>query len=40
MKHDGKSTGLFQEEEGDYNLEEETKYKLKLGTEKSELSFW
>ena len=39
MRHDGKSTGLFQEEEEDYNLEEETKYKLKLGTEKSDSAF-
>jgi hypothetical protein len=39
MKHDGKSTGLFQEEEEDYNLEEDTKYKLKLGTEKSDSDF-
>tara|TARA_Y100000592_G_scaffold55519_1_gene87319 strand:- start:12778 stop:13938 length:1161 start_codon:yes stop_codon:yes gene_type:complete len=39
MRHDGKSTGLFQEEEEDYNLEEETKYKLKLDTPKSEPAF-
>lgn len=39
MKHDGKSTGLFQEEEEDYNLEEDTKYKLKLGTKKSDSAF-
>ena len=39
MKHDGKSTGLFQEEEEDYNLEEETKYKLKLDAPKSEPAF-
>ena len=31
MKHDDKSTGLFSDEEEGYNLEEETKYKLKLG---------
>lgn len=30
MKHDDKSTGLFSDEEEGYNLEEETKYKLKL----------
>jgi hypothetical protein len=39
MRHDGKSTGLFQEEEDDYNLEEETKYKLKLDAPKSEPAF-
>ena len=39
MKHDGKSTGLFQEEEEDYNLEEETKYKLKLDAPQSEPAF-
>tara|TARA_Y100000389_G_scaffold175508_1_gene186347 strand:- start:4177 stop:5397 length:1221 start_codon:yes stop_codon:yes gene_type:complete len=39
MRHDGKSTGLFQEEEEDYNLEEETKYKLKLDAPKSEPAF-
>jgi len=33
------STGLFQDEEDGYNLEEETKYKLKLGTPKSEPAF-
>lgn len=30
MKHDNKYTGLFSDEEEGYNLEEETKYKLKL----------
>ena len=39
MRHDNKSTGLFSNEEEDYNLEEETKYKLKLDTPKSEPAF-
>lgn len=33
------STGLFQDEEDGYNLEEETKYKLKLDAPKSEPAF-
>lgn len=33
------STGLFEDEEDGYNLEEETKYKLKLDTPKSEPAF-
>lgn len=33
------STGLFEDEEDGYNLEEETKYKLKLGAPKSEPAF-
>jgi len=33
------STGLFSNEENGYNLEEETKYKLKLDTPKSEPAF-
>lgn len=35
-KADGMSTGLFQDEEDGYNLEEETKYKIKLDAPKSE----
>ena len=36
---DGMSTGLFSDEEDGYNLEEETKYKLKLDAPKSEPAF-
>jgi len=38
-KADGMSTGLFQDEEEEYNLEEDTKYKLKLDAPQSEPAF-
>ena len=39
MHADGMSTGLFSDEEDGYNLEEETKYKLKLDAPQSEPAF-